>query len=234
MENMPPKIAAAIVEVMKAVPKLGKGETNKHGDYKFASIDDFLEAVRPLCAAQGLIIVQDEDTCEINDGWVVIKYRFTLAHSSGEVWDHRPARTIMVSAKMGAQAFGAAQSYALKQFERALFQIATGDKEDVDHNAPEKLPPMKRAEATKPPAEPATISVPGGEDVNANWKSWCETFIAAIRNANTLGEVAKWIEANDAALKGLGDFNEKTHKYVIGQIDNRRGTLAQAPSEDAA
>ncbi len=152
--SMPPKVAGAITAVMKAVPKLKKGEKNTHGNYNFASIDDFLEAVRPLCAEHGLIIMQDEESFETQTGtdkngkavsWLVMRFRFTLAHSSGEVWSHQPARTIMVSAAMGAQAFGAAQSYALKQFMRSLFQIATGEKGmDADEHAPADLPDSKR------------------------------------------------------------------------------------------
>jgi hypothetical protein len=46
----------------------------------------------------------------------------------------------MVNAAMGAQAFGAAQAYTLKQFERSLFQIATGDSEDADFNEQTNLP----------------------------------------------------------------------------------------------
>jgi hypothetical protein len=42
---------------------------------------------------------------------------------------------------MGSQAYGAAQSYTLKLFERSLFQIATGEKgQDVDEHAPVDLP----------------------------------------------------------------------------------------------
>ena len=135
---LPPKVAGAITSVMSEVKMLAKGETNRHGNYEFTSVDDFLEAVRPLCAKHGLIILQDEEDFEIITGtnkdnkpisWLKLKYRFTLAHSSGEVWGHRPARTIMVNGAMGAQGFGAAQSYALKQFERSLFQIATGERD---------------------------------------------------------------------------------------------------------
>jgi len=147
---MPPKVAAAIGEVMKAVPKLKKGEKNTHANYNFASIDDFLEAVRPLCAESGLIIVQDEASFDLREGtdkngktvrWLLLTFQFTLVHTSGETWAHRPRRTIMVNAAMGAQAFGAAQSYALKQFQRSLFQIATGEKgEDADSHPPGDLP----------------------------------------------------------------------------------------------
>ena len=157
--SLPPKIAAAICEVMKEIPKLEKGEKNTHGDYNFTSIDDFLEAVRPLCANKGLVIITDEESFDIRqseDGksvWLVISYAFTLSHSGGETWAHRPRRTIMVNAKMGSQAFGAAQSYVLKQFMRALFQIATGEvDQDADSHPQSNLPhkaPAKKREAPR-------------------------------------------------------------------------------------
>jgi hypothetical protein len=146
LEPMPPKVAGAITAVMNEVPKLQKTEKNSHGNYNFASIDDFLEAVRPLCAKHGLIISQDEESFEMTEGWLIVRFAFTLAHSSGETWGHRPRRTIMVSSKMGSQAFGAAQSYCLKQFERSLFQIATGEKgQDADEHAPADLPNVKKS-----------------------------------------------------------------------------------------
>jgi hypothetical protein len=55
----------------------------------------------------------------------------------------------MVPAR-GAQAFGSAQSYALKQFMRSLFQIPTGDKEDADFAVPASLPQtVKRGTARR-------------------------------------------------------------------------------------
>jgi hypothetical protein len=152
---IPPNVAAAISAVMNEVPKLSKGEKNEHGNYKFASIDDFLEAVRPLCAKHGLIILQDEESFEMKEGtdkygkpkvWLLMRFAFTLAHSSGETWAHRPTRSIMVDASMGSQAFGAAQSYVLKQFERSLFQIATGENDvDADSHPADNLPKANRA-----------------------------------------------------------------------------------------
>lgn len=157
--SMPPKVAMAITEVMAEVPKLSKGEKNTHGNYNFASIDDFLEAVRPLCAKSGLIIGMDEEEFSFREGqnatgkkvtWLVVRFKFTLSHSSGETWAREPRRTIMVNAAMGSQAFGAAQSYALKQFERALFQIATGEGGaiDADSNKPEDLPAQDSTPST--------------------------------------------------------------------------------------
>ena len=158
MNPMPPKLAAAISQVMSGVTTLGKTNKNTHGNYKFAGIADFLEATRPLCAAAGLIVLQDEDGCEIvGDAakpWLKLSYVFRLAHSSGEQWDGSMRRTVMVDARMGAQAFGAAQSYVLKQFMRALFQMATGDGEDADTHAPANLPPPRTEAVAKNTAAP--------------------------------------------------------------------------------
>lgn len=155
---MPPAVASAITKVMAGVPRLTKSERNTHGNYNFASIDDFLEAVRPLCAEHGLIILQDEFSSEMIDGgssregkarrFLSVTYKFTLAHSGGDTWAHRPTRTIIVDASMGSQAYGAAQSYTLKLFERSLFQIATGEKgQDVDEHPNTDLPNRKRTKA---------------------------------------------------------------------------------------
>lgn len=139
--NFPPKVAAAVAQVMSGVKTLKKDQENQHARYKFAGIDDFLEATRPLCAEAGLIIIQDEDGFDVvGDGWLMMRYSFHLAHSSGEMWEGAIRRTIMVQAKMGSQAFGAAQSYVLKQFMRSLFQMATGDGEDADSHEQRDLP----------------------------------------------------------------------------------------------
>lgn len=220
MPPMPPKVAAAISAVMNEVPKLGKGEKNSHGGYNFASIDDFLEAVRPLCAKHGLIILQDEDSFETKEGagkdgkaklWLVIRFSYTLAHISGETWGHRPVRTVMVDGSMGSQAFGAAQSYALKNFERALFQIATGDKEDADNNPADNLPPIDKATKAvrKPPAEKEA------------WKANAEAIKTAIdcaKDEDALNEVF----ATDAkALEDIRAHSETAWKFLIDRAYTR-------------
>lgn len=200
---MPPKVAAAVVGVMGDVPKLAKGEKNAHGNYNFASIDDFLEAVRPLCAKHGLIIAQNEESFEMKEGWLIVRFSFTLAHSSGETWGERQVRTIMVSSKMGAQAFGAAQSYALKQYMRALFQIATGEKgNDADEHPNADLPTITPHPAGGP-KDKATK--------DADWKGPLNK--TALQNA--MRAFGRDLEAcND--LSEL-DALEASHKAVLDQ-----------------
>ena len=146
-----PDIAAAIVAVMAEVPKLNKDERNQHGNYSFASVDGFLSAIRPICAKHGLCVLTDELDTEVAGGNLSVKFGFTLIHKSGASLGPL-ARTVQVNAKMGAQAYGAAQSYALKQFLRATFQVATGDGEDADATAHNNLTDTRpRTQAKRKP-----------------------------------------------------------------------------------
>jgi hypothetical protein len=141
---LPVDVSVAISAVMGGIKTLGKDNTNAHQRYDFVSTDKFLAAVNPLCVQAGLVILQEEESIEIKPGtdgkggWLVARYGFTLAHKSGAAWGPLH-RTVMVQAN-GAQAFGSAQSYALKQFMRSLFQIPTGDKDDADLQPAEELP----------------------------------------------------------------------------------------------
>jgi hypothetical protein len=195
-EPIPANVAKAICMVMADVPKLGKGEKNQHGNYNFASIDDFLEAVRPLCAKHGLIIMQDEEAFEMKEGWLVMTFRFTLAHSSGETWAHRPTRTIMVSAKMGSQAFGAAQSYALKQYMRSLFQIATGEKgNDADEHPPADLPDQPKKVKTEEPKVSAATK-------------FADQCISKMDGLETLAEIVVF-------LRTIGLYDENEGDWIV-------------------
>lgn len=146
-KNMPSDIAAAIIEIMGEVQKLQKSEHNQHGNYDFASIDAFLNAMRPLCAGKGLAILADE----VDEEMIIsgekeykgnktiqyqtrVKYHVYLMHKSGAMAG--PVSRHVTLPYIGAQTSGSAQSYMLKQFMRGLFQIATGDKDDPDFRAP--------------------------------------------------------------------------------------------------
>ena len=226
---MPPKVAAAIAAVMKAVPKLAKGERNTHSNYNFASIDDFLEAVRPLCAENGLIILQDEDSFETKEGagkdgkpkvWLLMRFAYTLVHSSGETWAYRPMRTIMVDGSMGSQAFGAAQSYSLKQFQRSLFQIATGEQDqDADSHPQFDLPNARgngaRKAAPKPSPETET------------WKTNAEAIKKAIDRAHDAKELDEIVKADTKALEDIKSHSVTAYDFLMKRAEGRRDALAQ-------
>lgn len=136
------EIAAAVASAVKDVKILGKGDTNSHGNYKFASIDKFLEMVNPICASHGLFPLPKCTGIEYYEGrtrngaslWGRYSFDITLWHSSGEAL---PPVSITVPIQIsGSQASGSAQSYALKQFFRGVLMIPTGDKDDADFNKP--------------------------------------------------------------------------------------------------
>lgn len=187
---IPPKVAAAINAVMVEVKRLDKGAENKHGNYKFTSVDDFLDATRPACAAAGLIIVPDEESVDMVEKWLRVKFSFTVAHASGETWDHSPTRTVMVNSAMGSQAYGAAQSYALKQFLRALFQISTGDGEDADTQPNEQLPSSQRR--GPPPAPARAPAVPAPPKPSDDALAYAVEAKTEIMNSDKAGDLLRW------------------------------------------
>ena len=138
---MTSKIDAAIAKVTSGVKRLGRGDRNAHGGYNFASIDNFLEMTGSLCGDAGLNVIMDETDFEVipeffttskgKTAGLRIKFAIYLRADGESAGPFH--RSIMVPANMGSQAFGAGQSYVLKQFLRATFQIPTGDKgEDID------------------------------------------------------------------------------------------------------
>lgn len=141
---MPGEIASRVLLVMRAVGKLAKDSKNDQGRYNYTSVDAFLEVVNPACAEAGLIISPIELSSEMSsfeatdrDGktklrrQITFTFNFMLIAEDGTSWcNENDKRSVTVEAT-GAQAYGAAQSYVLKQYMRALFQIPTGD-EDAD------------------------------------------------------------------------------------------------------
>lgn len=131
-------IRKAITAVAKGVTRVSKNSRNDEQKYDFASIDDFLAMTGPIMAENGLFIMIDEE--EVTDFerqgkynpsfWLRIKFLITVCHENGE--EMKPVRRTVEVIRTGAQSFGSAQSYVLKQFQRALFNIPTGDKDDAD------------------------------------------------------------------------------------------------------
>lgn len=132
------EVLQAVSLATGAVQKLGKGERNKHDGYNFASIDDFLALVNPICAEHGLVILSNEESLEDFDRegrqgpkpWVRGTFSFTVYHKSGQSLP--PVTRTAEVMRNGAQAYGSLQSYCLKQFLRGLLLIPTGDKDDAD------------------------------------------------------------------------------------------------------
>lgn len=151
--KMPKSIATAISGVMGDIQTLKQDADNDFQKYKYASIDGFLGLCRPIMAKHGLIITMDEKNCVVERDagkkpWLHIEYIFILSHSSGDTWGFTPMRNMFVEVS-GGQSFGSSQSYVLKQFMRGLFQINTGEKDDLDgHDQSFDKPKKEQAQET--------------------------------------------------------------------------------------
>ena len=131
---MPQSIATAINEIMlKLQEPLKHDAENKFQKYTYTSIDGFLKQVHPVCAEAGLIIVPHEQSSEISPSGknLTVVYQYILIHKEGDTWDFPTTKHIVVPFGNGT-AMGTAQSYALKQFMRSLFQLSTGEQDDLD------------------------------------------------------------------------------------------------------
>jgi hypothetical protein len=145
---------------MAAMKRLAKDSRNAEQKYDFASVDDFLAMTGPIMAENGLFIHMDEagvDNFERQGKYGIThwaRYDFTLTvwHESGQSLP--PASRSVEVIRSGAQAAGSAQSYVLKQFQRALFNIPTGDKDDADFAEKADGAPIER-KAPPPKEEPA-------------------------------------------------------------------------------
>lgn len=213
--EVPPEVAAAVNAVMTEIKTITKDDENKFGHYDFASTDKFLAATNPLCAKAGLIIIQDEEECSVDiremedergnikkKAYLIILFSFTLAVKSG-VTAQPVFRTIMVPAN-GAQAFGSAQSYALKQFMRSLFQISTGDKDDADLGPADELPTRGAGRSRQEPKREERKRETPKKDLISN-PTASASIRAAIDLAATRDEVSEAIEKNRAVLDTLDD-----------------------------
>ena len=227
-------ISAALVKAQEKIGKATKDAENPHFRSKYADLGAVLDACRAPLAEQGIAVVQAPST---EDG--IVSVETMLLHTSGQ-W---LSTTLgCAPAKADAQGIGSVITYFRRYGMAAMAGVAPEDDDGEGASGRGKsgkgdeMRPVatKKKEAPPPPLKPASIPVPSGDDMNASWKSWCETLLTAIKNAGTLGEVNEWANQNAPQIGGLMDFNPKTHAYVQTQIDNRRGVLAQAPSEDAA
>ena len=215
--GMPAVIANAVSDIMGKVKSLPKGERNEHGHYDFASIDDFLAAVGPMCAEAGLIVLQDEESLEFMErngkGWLRITYAFTLAHKSGAIYE-RPMRRTVVQQIAGPQTTGGTQSYALKMFMRSLFQIPTGDRDDADYQPKHQMDtrqarqepqernqpairapaPVKMIEATPAASDgsPQHIAIPEGDN-GLQVGVWTRLALEALDGAPDQAWRMRWV-----------------------------------------
>jgi hypothetical protein len=110
--------------------KVPKNQTNAFGKYKYRSCEDIIEAVKPLCHAQGLVLTLSDKVENVggdNYVWTVAQ----LSDGNHTIETMACAREAKEQKGMNvAQITGAASSYARKYALNGLFAI--DDTKDAD------------------------------------------------------------------------------------------------------
>lgn len=128
--------------------KVPKNNTNSFGNYKYRSCEDIIEAVKPLCHRENLVLtLSDKIVCVGNRNYVKAVAELAGIDMEGKV---RPLFQTTAYAREeetkkgmdGAQITGSASSYARKYALNGLFAI--DDTKDPDatntHEEKEELP----------------------------------------------------------------------------------------------
>lgn len=171
------KVATATASVMAEVRRLKKADNNAFAKYRYTSVDDFKDSLRPLMAKHGLTPNADEVEYEIHElrgdkdkvsHHARFKFELWLEHVSGEK-GAREGLTVSLP-YVGAQTSGAARSYAIKEWLKSKFLASSGDSEDADQAESDEE--LSKAEArpiyTELQAELRLASA-SGEEAMVDW-----------------------------------------------------------------
>lgn len=160
-----PSIHERMASVLSEIKALEKSEKNAHGGYKYVSVDNVKDHVRPIFAKHGISLLTTEEGHNTfqtqGKNGMVTHLMVTFIFSA--VCDGMTAEDIAVSAERitvsapytGGQTAGALRSYAVKEWLKAKCLIATGEKEQIDAmNQEEHGPVTKGVDHDEPTPKP--------------------------------------------------------------------------------
>lgn len=187
--------------------KAPKGQYNDFGKYKYRSAEDILEAVKPLLAAEKLLLILTDDLVNTGDRYYV-KAEATIFDETGKIIASNTAFAREDETKKGmdgSQITGTASSYARKYALNGLFLI--DDTKDADtnefHNITTAHTKEDPIEIVKEQVQKIDIKKPKGWDKMTRSEKEDEvTGLCAIKELN-LSTVLK--EANVKEMADLED-----------------------------
>jgi len=193
--------------------KAPKSQNNSFGNYKYRSLEDILNAVKPLLAEQKYSLVISDCIQEIG-GRVYVKAITVLTDEAGKIVAENTAFAREPLLKKGmdeAQITGATSSYARKYALNGLFAIDDTKDADSMNNAeshqkqqlgPEP-PPAPKSKKDIPPGERLlNMKTQGYEDLLREAYLACgEDELATDESLPIIKGVAKQKKVLEAALK---------------------------------
>lgn len=143
MDNFFKRVAKAQTEI-----KAPKNQRNTFGNYNYRSCEDILEAAKPVCSANGLLLTVSDELVLIGDRYYV-KATATLHDTESDMFLLNNAFAREAAEKRGqddSQITGTASSYARKYALNGLFCIDDTKDADTDEYA-------KQSKREAPPAQ---------------------------------------------------------------------------------
>lgn len=127
-----------------------KNQNNNFGGYKYRSLEDICEAVKPLLRETGCTLTFSDDLCYIGDRYYV-KSTATITNPQGESFSATSFAREQESKKGmdEAQITGSASSYARKYAVCSLLAIDDNREPDMCDNTEEGQQPKKPVQATR-------------------------------------------------------------------------------------
>lgn len=230
-----------LIKVQKEL-KAPKGQYNSFGKYKYRSAEDILEAVKPLCAENGLLLTLS-DTLESIGERYYIKATATITDAEN--------RTVITSVTAyareeetkkgmdGSQITGASSSYARKYALGGLFAIDDNKDSDTTNQGdrvPKTTPkpaPKTTPKVTPPatPANPAPAPVqaahaapaPKVQDLTPRtvsslsktaYDAWVKAAAEGKTTKNGLPAMKDFIRTYNPTSEELQKFNDDVFNYM--------------------
>ncbi len=140
------EIAGALADAQAQMSSASKNCTNPHFKSKYADINDFLLAVRPFLAKQGIAISQMPD---LKEGAIVLETM--LIHKTSGQW---LKSTLPINCKAGGnemQALGSCLTYLRRFCLSAITGIASDEDMDDDANGAGSYQANAQSRTVQPP-----------------------------------------------------------------------------------
>jgi len=157
-----------------------KSRHNTFGRYDYRSCEDILQAVKPLLASNGLVLILNDDITERTGRFYVRATATVYNMETGETLQATAyARESEIKSGMdAAQITGAASSYARKYALNGLFNIDDTKDADTDEFTQESQAKAKKATTSRKKTEQPAVSsnVPDGlpEEIATESAPICE------------------------------------------------------------
>lgn len=135
--------------------KAPKGQYNSFGKYKYRSCEDILEAVKPLLADHGFVLLLNDEIISLGARFY-IKAIASLIDSNGKTIAQTSALAREEETKKGmdgSQITGAASSYARKYALNGLFAIDDNKDSDTTNTQSKGSAPNKEEKTAKKQAQ---------------------------------------------------------------------------------